>query len=300
MNICNSKPVISIIVPVYKTEKYLRRCIDSILAQTFTDFECIVIDDGSPDGCPTICDEYTEKDKRIIAIHQKNKGVSAARNAGLDIAKGDWIGFVDSDDWVEPIMLEELDSIITKNNSIQIISYDFFFETKKQYLPTLHNISLQDYTKEIIKGNWGVVWRHLIKRELIVTYQFDINISHGEDYILISQIFLVAKNIILFDKKLYHYNHENQSSVIHTQNLAGLTEQFTATLKVEEFIRKLNLYTLYEADINLKKIRDLYSCLVYILKIFRNNKAEKYVIRSTSLMFKIKCFVFIFLSKLIK
>ncbi|MDR2409141.1 MAG: glycosyltransferase, partial [Bacteroidales bacterium] len=93
--------VLSIIVPVYKVEPYLRRCIDSILAQTFTDFECILIDDGSPDGCPAICDEYAEKDKRIMVIHQENEGVSAARNAGLDIAKGEWIGFVDSDDWCD-------------------------------------------------------------------------------------------------------------------------------------------------------------------------------------------------------
>jgi glycosyltransferase involved in cell wall biosynthesis len=94
-------PVISIIVPVYKVEPYLRRCIDSILAQGFTDFECILIDDGSPDNCPTICDEYMEKDKRIVVIHQENKGVSAARNAGLNRAQGKWIGFVDSDDWCD-------------------------------------------------------------------------------------------------------------------------------------------------------------------------------------------------------
>jgi len=80
-------PKISIIVPVYKTEKYLRRCIDSILAQSFTDFECILVDDGSPDNCAAICDEYAEKDNRIIVIHQENAGVSAARNAGLDIAQ---------------------------------------------------------------------------------------------------------------------------------------------------------------------------------------------------------------------
>jgi len=101
-------PIISIIVPVYNVEKYLNRCVDSILMQTFTDFECILINDGSSDNCPAICDEYAGKDNRIIVIHQKNAGVSAARNAGLDIAKGEWIGFVDSDDWCDPGMFEFL------------------------------------------------------------------------------------------------------------------------------------------------------------------------------------------------
>ena len=103
-----TSPKISIIVPVYKVEKYLCRCLDSIVAQTFTDWECILIDDGSPDNSGKICDEYAEKDGRFRVIHQENAGVSAARNAGLDAARGEWIGFVDSDDWVESNMYEYL------------------------------------------------------------------------------------------------------------------------------------------------------------------------------------------------
>ena len=110
-------PELSIIVPVYKVEKYLPRCIDSILAQTFGDFELILIDDGSPDGCGRICDEYAKKDKRIVVIHQKNMGVSAARNAGLDIAHGRYIGFVDSDDWIEPQMYEAMMDAIRENGA---------------------------------------------------------------------------------------------------------------------------------------------------------------------------------------
>lgn len=91
-------PQISIIIPVYKAEKYLHDCLDSIAAQTFADWECILIDDGSPDSSGMICEEYAARDSRFIAVHQKNGGVSAARNAGLAIARGDWIGFVDADD----------------------------------------------------------------------------------------------------------------------------------------------------------------------------------------------------------
>ena len=106
-------PKVSIIVPVYKAEKYLNRCIDSILAQTFTDWELLLIDDGSPDRSGDICDEYAKKDTRIRVFHKKNGGVSSARNAGLDVAKGQWVVFVDSDDWCEENYL--CDFINTQN-----------------------------------------------------------------------------------------------------------------------------------------------------------------------------------------
>ena len=99
---------ISVIVPVYKVEKYLNECIDSILAQTFTDFEVILVDDGSPDGCPALCDAAAEKDSRVRVIHKANGGVSTARNAGLAAARGNWVGFVDSDDVIDKTYLEKL------------------------------------------------------------------------------------------------------------------------------------------------------------------------------------------------
>ena len=99
---------LSIIVPIYNVEPYLRRCIDSILAQTYRDFEIILVDDGSTDGCPAICDEYARKDSRVVVIHKENGGLSDARNAGLDVARGEYIGFVDSDDLIHPQMYEIL------------------------------------------------------------------------------------------------------------------------------------------------------------------------------------------------
>ncbi|WP_227166600.1 glycosyltransferase, partial [Enterococcus faecium] len=99
---------ISIIVPVYKVEKYLRKCVDSILAQTFTDFEVILVDDGSPDNSGKICDEYAEKDNRVRVIHKENGGLSSARNAGIDVARGKYLGFVDSDDYIDEDMYEIL------------------------------------------------------------------------------------------------------------------------------------------------------------------------------------------------
>ena len=101
-------PEISVIVPVYKAEAYLHACIDSILSQTFSDFELILVDDGSPDGCGAICDDYASRDGRVQVIHQENQGQAAARNCALAVAGGEWICFVDSDDAVHPQMLERL------------------------------------------------------------------------------------------------------------------------------------------------------------------------------------------------
>ena len=103
-----SEPKISVIVPVYKVEPYLRKCLDSIVGQTYQNLEIILVDDGSPDGCGAICDEYAAQDKRVRVIHKANGGVSSARNAGLTAATGEWIGWVDSDDWIEPDMYERM------------------------------------------------------------------------------------------------------------------------------------------------------------------------------------------------
>ena len=127
-------PQISVIVPVYNVEKYLSRCIESILSQTFTDFELLLIDDGSTDRSGEICDEYAKKDTRIRVFHTKNRGVSAARNLGLDNAKGEWISFVDSDDWVEDDYLRTLFHE-AKLNKDSIVWQSFFIEIEHDARP---------------------------------------------------------------------------------------------------------------------------------------------------------------------
>ena len=108
-------PKVSIVVPIYNTEKYLAQCIDSILAQTFTDFELILVNDGSKDNSGKICDEYALKDSRIVVIHKENGGVSSARNKGIEIAQGEWISFIDADDWITPLYLSDLITDITSS-----------------------------------------------------------------------------------------------------------------------------------------------------------------------------------------
>ena len=118
-------PKISVIVPVYKAEKYIRRCVDSILAQTFTDFELLLVDDGSPDNSGAICDEYAARDSRVKVFHKENGGVSSARQMGLDNSLGEYVIHADPDDWVEPDMLQELYSEAQQSGADMVIC-DFY------------------------------------------------------------------------------------------------------------------------------------------------------------------------------
>ena len=143
-------PKISVIVPVYNVEKYLHECVDSVLAQTFTDFELILVNDGSQDNSGAICDEYASKDERIIIIHQNNQGQAAARNAGVAIAKGEWIHFLDSDDLIHPQMLEILYGAVDENTQISacdlykdfVCPEDFCSEKKCEFKKHLVNENL--------------------------------------------------------------------------------------------------------------------------------------------------------------
>ena len=105
---------ISVIVPIYKVEAYLRQCVDSILAQTYTDLDIVLVDDGSTDNCPAICDAYARKDARVQVVHKPNGGLMSARQAGLRVAKGEYVGFVDGDDWIEPDMYEKMMALMEK------------------------------------------------------------------------------------------------------------------------------------------------------------------------------------------
>ena len=116
-------PTVSVIIPVYKVEEYLGQCVDSILSQTYTNLEVLLVDDGSPDDCPRLCDEYAAKDKRVRVIHKENGGLASARNAGLDKANGQFVSFIDSDDWIEQQTYEKV-MRIHEETSAEIIMFD--------------------------------------------------------------------------------------------------------------------------------------------------------------------------------
>ncbi|MEG1637879.1 MAG: glycosyltransferase, partial [Cellulosilyticaceae bacterium] len=170
-------PKISIIVPVYKVEQYLHKCIDSILAQTFTNFELILVDDGSPDQCGEICEEYARKDDRIVVIHKENGGLSSARNAGLDRAKGDYIGFVDSDDYIESDMYEILYNSCVKYqceiaNCSSIIYFPHKTVSNGEHQILIH--TKEEAMKNMLLSKFydEVVWVKLFKKDVIGDIRF--------------------------------------------------------------------------------------------------------------------------------
>lgn len=233
-------PKISIIVPVYNVEKYLRRCIDSILAQTFTEFELILVDDGSPDGCPAICDEYAVQDDRIRVIHQTNSGVSVARNAGLDVVRGEWIGFVDSDDWIEPNMYEYLYSVAKKTNADAVVC-GFFGQHYRRVRCMCGTEKALKYIFEK-NGFGGFSFLRLVAAEKVQYIRFDVDISYLEDMAFFYEVFKRCEKVYWDNKPLYHYEY-NQSSV---SSAYGLTWQAKSALTL--------LDRLYQNETN-KKMR---------------------------------------------
>ena len=187
-------PLISIIVPVYNTEKYLHRCIDSILIQTFTDFELLLIDDGSKDRSGEICDEYAKNDSRVRVFHKENGGVSSARNLGLDNAKGEWISFVDADDYLNDDSL----SILSQNLDVDLIiaSYEEYYEgTVKNNQCGLLDVKISSrsdkkhfFFQYMHTGILKCIWGKLYHKRIIKAIRFDTNMRFGEDTLFMLDI----------------------------------------------------------------------------------------------------------------
>lgn len=195
-------PAISIIIPSFNEEKHISRCLDSVLKQTFTDFEVLCVDDGSSDNTFNIIKEYSSKDSRIIPLKNPGKGVSAARNFGLDNAKGDYIGFVDSDDFIQPQMYEFLYKAVTENNcDFSVCGYKKTSEIKEEYFD--YKCEEIDY-KKIIKTDdlFSSVCFRLFKKFFIKNLKFE-NFSIGEDTIYNSKLF--SNNALIINLPLYNY-----------------------------------------------------------------------------------------------
>ena len=201
---------ISVIVPIYNVEPYLAKCIDSILNQTYKDFELLLVDDGSPDNCPAICDEYAKKDSRITVIHKQNGGLSDARNAALEIAKGEFVTFVDSDDFIAPNALQLLMEAAVENNSDVVISTKFECFTDKivckcSEIEESIVVDSENALELIFCNNtrWEA-WGTLYKRDLFKKERFPVGKLY-EDIATIPKIILNAENICFIDASIYYY-----------------------------------------------------------------------------------------------
>lgn len=253
--------LITVIVPVYKVEKYLNRCVDSILAQTYTNFECILVDDGSPDNCGKICDEYAQKDRRVRVIHQKNAGVSAARNAGLDIAKGEWIGFVDSDDWIEPNMYEVLYKDVIEQNCDCAIC-DFIGKPKRKN-PKIITETVEALISIFAKNGYGgYSFLRLINAKKIGSIRFDEKISYMEDSKFFYGVFENCKTIYWDNAQLYHYE-QNEDSVTHKYGLSD--EAKSAILMLDKIFETENRLKV-KKSINESRLQIIYNFAFFYIK----------------------------------
>lgn len=212
----DSNYLISVIVPIYNVEKYIRKCVDSIIGQTYMNIELFLVDDGSPDNCGAICDEYAQKDKRIRVIHKENGGLSSARNAALDVVTGDYVMFVDSDDWVEPDFCKKaLEMAIKEDVPIVSFGYNNVVIKKKdnvveRYGRTTNNVrkvtSSEAIRHVILKDDviFSFAWNKIYKRELFKDVRYPVGMNYedqGTTYILLHK----AKNIFVSDDILYNY-----------------------------------------------------------------------------------------------
>lgn len=241
-------PKISVIVPVYKAENYLHRCVDSLLAQTFQDFEILLIDDGSPDRSGEICDEYARKDKRVRVFHKENGGVSSARNVGLDHARGEWICFVDSDDWVGRTYLKSL-YIDALNNHAELVVHGYVmltidgkkiqFESYSNRLYKLEN-GLYDMFVEQNLYYRGSPCSKLYKRFLLVEHgiKFDTDVHYGEDLCFVLDYLSVIQLVYFSSESSYYYIQYGTSSV---NRMFAFSEEYAGYLHLKQsFYRLLN------------------------------------------------------------
>jgi len=261
--------LISIIIPIFKVEKYLRKCIDSIINQTYRNLEIILVDDGSPDKCPDICDEYAKLDSRIKVIHKKNGGLSSARNAGLDIATGEYIAFVDSDDFVDYDMYENMLYRIKKENAdIAICNFDNVDEylcsidELNSISPIKDNIynklQLFEYLGQPNYWYWVVAWNKLYKKDIFKELRFKSNVLHEDEFIIHHLLGKINK-IVGTEKRHYHYlrrkdsiigNNESRESIINT---------------IEAFIDRLN-YCVDNGIYNIIEITEIRIWLIIMSK----------------------------------
>ena len=210
---------VSIIVPVYQVEKYIRQCVDSILAQTFTDFELILVDDGSKDKSGQICDEYAVLDQRVKVIHKENGGLSDARNCGMDQAVGNYFMFVDSDDYIAPTMLEYLyKALMNKEADIAVCNFLHFFEEdrKRDFSTNIQSEVLSGaeifYSRknERVYGIWTVAWNKLYKRETLGNVRFRFGKYH-EDEFWANDIYQMDIKVVTIPECLYYYRQRDNS-----------------------------------------------------------------------------------------
>lgn len=211
------QPLISIIVPIYKVEAYLDRCVGSVVSQTYSNLEIILVDDGSPDNCPEMCDSWAAKDSRIKVLHKENGGLSDARNVGLKIATGEYISFVDSDDWIEPDFVSLLYQVLTENGADISECATIYVAENGDHLrirrtPIQKTLDRMEALCRLVQedGVYQTVWNKLYKRSLIDGILFEKG-KYNEDDFWTYQVLDRIGKIAFVEKTMYNYLQRNSS-----------------------------------------------------------------------------------------
>ena len=272
-------PKLSIIVPVYKVEPYIHKCVDSILNQTFTDFEIILVDDGSPDNCGKICDEYAQKDKRVRVIHKENGGLSDARNAGIDVAVGKIIGFVDSDDWIEAYMYAEMLSYMEENN-LDIVCADTnqVKEGKVKFKPRYSKNKIWSRNEavcEILNGTLdNAAWNKIYKRNVIG----DVRYPKGRIYEDVATTYKFISNsqkVGYISKAYYNYLKRKGSIVASGFNSKSRYDCFLGYRERLNFAKEHNLECINDCE--LLALETALAVLTAFYANDENETSERYV-----------------------
>jgi glycosyltransferase involved in cell wall biosynthesis len=233
--------LISIVIPVYKVEAYLSACVESVLAQTYQNFEVILVDDGSPDNCPAMCDAWAEKDSRIRVIHKENGGLSSARNAGIDVAKGDYLAFLDSDDLWTPVFLERLHTALTESNAdLAVCQFQRFHGSPPKKLPqqaeteVLCQRGALECLFDIRNENMVVAPNKLYRRHLFKSIRYPLSKLH-EDEAVIHEIIGAAKKVAWVEESHYHYRQAPNSITTSQFSLKRLDETYAKEQRIAFF-----------------------------------------------------------------
>ncbi len=240
---------VSVIVPVYNVEKYLHCCVDSILAQSFTDLELLLIDDGSKDKSASICDEYASKDSRVRVFHKENGGSSSARNIGLDNAHGEWIMFVDGDDWIDSNMLEiYLQEAEIHDAEVVLGDYKFV------YLDSINIFKLPNWTENkilslnnYITSVWTCLAGSIVKQRLYEEYQLYCpqNITYCEDFHLMVRLCFFSEKVIHVNLPFYNYRQQ-QMSIMHNLNKKTERDELWVYQDIASFLKEQGVYENYK------------------------------------------------------
>ncbi len=237
--------LLSTIIPVYKAEKFLPQLLEGLLPQLTNECEVILVNDGSPDNCGLICDEYAQKDSRVKVFHKKNGGASSARNAGLDTAKGEYITFVDSDDWVSEDYIETVLSFCT--GEYDVVNFDFYFQQNDMSFVILPNETKEvnydrsRYLELLLKKCINSVCSKIYKANIIKknNIYFDENIKIGEDYCFNLEYALYSNSIYLSNKTIYYYRYNESSTTVNIK-LTAFKDTFEMFLSERQFIEIRN------------------------------------------------------------